>query len=211
MNTMTLVTAALLSANLAFAAGTTKEKEKDKSKAKPAAAAAVKKEVTGALKWTGYGVGKTHTGDLNVKSGEVEMKGDDIVGGTFVIDMTSLKTADSPKLQGHLQSADFFDVAKYPEAVYKITQVEAIKGATAGSPTHKIMGNLTIKSKTEPLEMLAVVTKKDNKYTAVATTEIKDRTKYDIVYNSKQFKTVSALGDKLIEDHIKLDLNVTTK
>ena len=59
--------------------------------------------------------------------------------------------------------------------------------------------------------MLAVVTKKDNKYTAVASTEIKDRTKYDIVYNSKQFKTISALGDKLIEDHIKLDMNVTTK
>lgn len=208
MNRMTLVTAALLTANLAFAAAAT---SKDKSKSTTAASATVKQDITGTIKWTGYGVGKTHTGDLNVKSGQIEMKGDDIVGGSFVIDMTSLKTADSPKLQGHLQSADFFDVTKYPEAIYKITQVEAIKGATAGSPTHKIMGTLTIKSKTEPLEMLAVVTKKGNKYTAVATTEIKDRTKYDIVYNSKQYKTISALGDKLIEDHIKLDLNVTTK
>ncbi len=209
MNKMTLVTAALLSANLAFAAGTTKDKIKGKMTS--AASATVKQDVTGSVKWTGYGVGKTHTGDLNVKSGQIEMKPDELVGGNFVIDMTSLKTADSPKLQGHLQSPDFFDVTKYPEATYKITKVEAIKGATAGSPTHKIMGDLTVKTKTEPLEMLAVVTKKENKYTAVATAEIKDRTKYDIVYNSKQFKTASALGDKLIEDNIKLELNVSTK
>ena len=206
MKKLALMTAVILSTTLSFAADAKKEK-----KSTPAASAVVKRDVTGAIKWTGYGVGKSHTGDLVVKSGDVEMKGDDLVGGTFVIDMTSLKTADSPKLQGHLQSADFFDIAKYPEATYKITGVEALKNAAAGSPTHKIMGTLTIKSKTEPLEMLATVTKKDGKYIAIATTEIKDRTKYDIVYNSKQFKAVSALGDKLIEDHIKLDLNVTTK
>ena len=200
MKKTALFIATILTATLAFAAKTT-----------PKEPATAKQDITGSIKWTGYGVGKTHSGDLNVKSGQVEMKGDELVGGTFVIDMTSLKTADSPKLQGHLQSPDFFDIAKYPEATYKITKVEALKGAAAGAPTHKITGNLTIKNKTEPLEMLANVTKKEGKYTAVATSEIKDRTKYDIVYNSKQFKTISALGDKLIEDKIKLDLTVTTK
>ena len=206
MKKLALITAVILSAALSFAADSKKEK---KSTSDPTAM--VKRDITGDIKWTGYGVGKSHTGDLIVKSGDIEMKGDNIVGGTFVIDMTSLKTADSPKLQEHLQSADFFDIAKYPEATYRITGVEPLKNAVAGSPTHKIKGTLTIKTKTEPMEMLATVTKKDGKYTAIATTEIKDRTKYDIVYNSKQFKALSVLGDKLIEDHIKLDLNVTTK
>ena len=193
MKKTTLFSAFILSASLSFAAGIQKH------------------AVTGSIKWTGYGVGKTHTGDLKIKNGEVEMKGDELIGGAFVVDMTTLKTADSPKLQAHLQSPDFFDITKYPEATYKITKVEIIKGAAPGNPTHKIMGNLTIKSKTEPFEMLASVTKKDGHYTAVASTEIKDRTKYDLVFNSKQFKALSALGDKLIEDHIKLDLNVITK
>lgn len=197
---MILLAAIALSTTLSYAAD-----KKDKS------TAVVKHEVVGNAKWTGYGVGKSHTGDVQVKKGEIEMKGDELVGGTFVMDMKTLKTADSPKLEGHLQSPDFFDIAKFPEATYKITKVEAIKAVPPGSPTHKISGMLTIKNKTEPLEMMASITKKDGHYNAVATTEIKDRTKYDIVYNSKQFKTVSALGDKLIEDRIKLDLNVTTK
>lgn len=193
MKIIILISAVILSASLSFTAEITQ------------------RDVTGAIKWTGYGVGKTHTGDLKIKSGEIKMKGDELIGGTFIVDMTSLKTTDSPKLQAHLQSPDFFDITKYPEAIYKITKVEAIKGAAPGTPTHKIMGLLTIKSKTEPLEMLAMITKKAGKYTATASTEIKDRTKYDLVFNSKQFKAISALGDKLIEDHIKLDLNVITK
>ena len=48
-----------------------------------------------------------------LKSGTVEMKGEEITGGEFTIDMTSLKTADSEKLQGHLKSPDFFDVEKF--------------------------------------------------------------------------------------------------
>ena len=58
---------------------------------------------------------------------------------------------------------------------------------------------------------MATVSEANGKMTASGSTEIKDRTKFDIVYNSAKFKAVSALGDKLIEDNIKIELDVTTK
>ncbi len=204
MKAMILFTATLLATTLTFAV----EKKMDK---KAAAEATTKSDVTGTLKWTGYGVGKSHTGDLQIKKGQVEMKGKELVGGDFVIDMSSLKTADSEKLQGHLQSPDFFDVAKHPESTFKITKVEAMKTPAADAPTHKIWGNLTIKGKTEPVELMATVKEAAGKTTAVVTSEIKDRTKFDIVYNSAKFKAVSALGDKLIQDNIKIEMNIVTK
>lgn len=187
-----------------------------KEAAKPAAAvtpapALTKMDVTGTLKWTGFGVGKSHTGNITLKSGYVEMKGADLVGGTFVLDMTTLKTADSPKLEGHLKSPDFFDVTKFAEGTFKITKVEALKDVKAGAPTHKITGDLTIKGKTHSEEFMATITKKANAYEAMANTEIKDRTQYDIVYNSGKFKAVSALGDKLIQDNIKVEMDIKTK
>lgn len=200
MKILTLLTSALLASSFAFAAG--------KADKKAPAGAVIKHDVTGTLRWTGYGVGKSHAGNLSLKNGQIEMKGKDLVGGMFVIDMTTLKTADSEKLQGHLQSPDFFDIAKFPESTFKITKVEAIKSAAA---THKITGDLTIKGKTNPVELMATVSESNGKMTASGSTEIKDRTKFDIVYNSAKFKAVSALGDKLIEDNIKIELDVTTK
>ncbi len=183
----------------------------DKKATKPAPAAVTKMEVGGTLNWTGYGVGKTHTGQLQVKSGQVEMKGEELTGGNFVIDMSTLKTGDSPKLEGHLQSADFFDVKKYPEATFKITKVEKIKDAAVGAPNYKLTGDLKIKDKTNKEEFTALVQKADNKVMAKAETDIQDRTKYDIVYNSAKFKSASALGDKLIEDKIKIQMDLVTK
>ncbi len=175
--------------------------------AKPTAVS--KMNVTGTVKWTGFGVGKSHSGDIALKSGSVEMNGATLTGGSFTLDMTSLKTGDSPKLQGHLRSSDFFDVDKFQEGQFKITKVEEIKDVKAG-PTHKIFGDLTIKGKTHPEEFLATVSKQDKGFAATVETEIKDRTQYDIVYNSGKFKAVSVLGDKLINDNIKIKLDIKT-
>ncbi len=168
-----------------------------------------KMNVTGTVKWTGFGVGKSHSGDIALKSGSVEMNGTALTGGSFTLDMTSLKTGDSPKLEGHLRSPDFFDVDKFQEGQFKITKVEEIKDAKAG-PTHKIFGELTIKGKTHPEEFLATVSKQGKGFAAKVETEIKDRTQYDIVYNSGKFKAVSVLGDKLINDNIKIQLDIKT-
>lgn len=199
-----LILALSFTTTFAFAAG--------KAKTAPKAGLdVVKVPAVGEVHWIGYGVGKSHKGTLTISAGQVQMKGDAIVGGEFTIDMASLKTGDSPRLEGHLKSADFFDVEKNKEATFKITSVEAIKDAKAGEPTHKITGDLTIKGKTLPQTFMAVVSKEGKGYKAVAKAQIADRTKYDIVYNSAQFKTASALGDKLIEDKIDVELDIRTK
>jgi len=202
MTTIKVFSAILLATSITLAAGKSDKKS---------AAAITKREVTGTVNWVGYGVGKSHTGNLTVKSGAVEMSGKDLIGGSFVIDMTSLKTSDSPKLQAHLQSPDFFDVTQFPEATFKITKVEAAPPQDTNKATHIVTGNLTIKGKTNPAVITLTLANEKEKWTAIGSSEIKDRTKFDIVYNSKQFKTASALGDKLIEDNIKLDLNLATK
>lgn len=182
-----------------------------KSAKKATSATTVKMPVAGEIKWTGYGVGKEHHGTVQVKSGDVEMKGMDPVSGKIIFDMNTLTTADSEKLQGHLRSPDFFDVTKFPEATYEFKSVEAIKNPAAGQPTHKLTGNLTIKGKTEPMTVMALVKKEGATTVATGTSEIPDRTKFDIVYNSAKFKAVSALGDKLIKDNIKVELDIKTK
>ena len=83
-----ILIATLLTTSLSFAADA---KDKKKAAAAPAAASATKMDVTGDLKWTGYGVGKSHAGDLTLKSGSIELKGEQLVGGTFVIDMATLQ------------------------------------------------------------------------------------------------------------------------
>ena len=80
------------------------------------------------------------------------------IGGTLILDTATpakskvsidIPLADvvttSAKLNEHLQSADFFDTAKYPTAHFESTSVVA-SGTTA-----KITGNLTLHGVTKPV------------------------------------------------------------
>lgn len=173
--------------------------------------AAEKLKVTGDIKWTGYKVqkmGDSHTGDLKIKSGTVQVEGDKIVGGEFVIDMNTL-TYENKKLEGHLKSPDFFDVEKFKEAKYVIKGSEKLAKPGPNGETHKVWGDLTIRNKTNPFEMLATVKKDKTTWTAQAKTAIPDRSKFDINYNSPAIFGLAKLADKAIADEIKLELNVT--
>ena len=191
---------------------TAAEKKEAKSSKKETVAKTESHKVTGGLQWTGYGVGKSHTGDLKLKSGTIELKGEDIVAGEFVMDMNTI-SEKSDRLVTHLKSEDFFDVTKpgNETAKYVITKVEKIAGAKAGEATHKFFGHLTIKGKTNPLDFNAIVSKTGTQWKATGEAEIKDRTKFDIKYHSSQFEAASKLADKLIEDNIKIKMDVATE
>jgi len=206
---MRIVLAAIVALATTVSFAQTKAKTAATKNVKPAPTTSTM-DVTGDLKWTGYGVGKSHKGTIPV-TGNVEMKGDELTGGTFVLDMANLKTGDSPRLEGHLKAPDFFEVEKYKEGTFKITKVEALPAGKPNEPTHKITGDLTIKGKTNSETLMATVAKKEKKYMASASTTIADRTKYDIVYRSGKFTPVGELGDKLIEDKIDVQLDLTTK
>ena len=55
-----------------------------------------------------------------------------------------------PKLDAHLKTSDFFDVAKFPSAGFKSTAIE-VTGPTTG----KITGNLTLHGVTKPVVLEA--------------------------------------------------------
>jgi len=150
------------------------------------------------FKWTGKKVAGPHNGVVPLKSATlVEEKGA-LTGGEFVIDMTKIDVQDlqgewKGKLEGHLKSADFFEVDKYPTASLK---VKSVKGAT-------VAADLTIKGITKPVTFDV---KKDGKaYTGQL---VFDRTQFNVKYNSGSFFDVKALGDKLIDDKVVVDFKV---
>jgi polyisoprenoid-binding protein YceI len=80
-----------------------------------------------------------------------------VVGGSFVLDMTSINATDlsgeyQQKLNGHLKNGDFFEVEKYPTATFKITGVKKNNDKVY---TSLVTGNLTVKGKTNAISFPA--------------------------------------------------------
>jgi polyisoprenoid-binding protein YceI len=146
--------------------------------------------------WTGTKVTGKHWGKIGIK--KAQLKGDkgQIASGTLVMDMKSITVDDlsggtAEKFLGHIKSADFFDVAKFPESKLEIKSIT----------NNTLTGKLTIKGKTH--EIKVPVKKDGKKYTGELNF---DRTKFDMVYGSGNF--FKNLGDKAINDTVNLKFNV---
>lgn len=117
------------------------------------------------VEWKGYKVFRSentsHFGTIKFESGDVTVKDGKLESGTFVADMASLTSEDLKdkkdeleKLNGHLKSADFFEVEKFPTASYEITKVSP---SAEGDYNTILDGNLTIKGITKPTQFKANV------------------------------------------------------
>ena len=104
------------------------------------------------------------------------------------------------KLVGHLKSADFFDVEKFPYASFEITSVEEKEGKTM------LSGNLKLKDKVNNVTFPVSVSMDGDAMTLTSETFTIDRSKWDVRYGSKSF--FDNLGDKFISDDIELKINV---
>lgn len=159
-----------------------------------------KKEVnieTSKVTWKAYKVAGSHYGSIALKEGALMFDGAKLTGGEFVVDMTTISTEDlkagegKEKLEGHLNSADFFDTASHKAASLKFTNVNA-----TGKNSYKVTGDLTIKGISKPVTFDISV------YGSKATATLKvDRTKYDVKYGSTLF---GAAADKAIYDEFDL-------
>ena len=170
------------------------------------------------VNWTGKKPGGSHEGFVSLASGELKVDKNEIKGGSFVIDLgsivnTDLKDADmNDKLVGHLKSADFFDVQKFPTARFEITKVTKLNGnAAAGAPksTHNIEGNLTIKGVTKKVSFDASINMLNGKLTASSLPFTIDRTQWGVNYQSKSI--FAELKDQFIYDEITLAVDLLTK
>lgn len=157
-------------------------------------------------------IGGGHDGTVAVKEGVVEVDAkNEVKAANVVADMTKIKDSDmataSPKdaakLEGHLSSPDFFDVAKHPTATFKLTKIEK-KG-----DGHVAKGELTFIGKTNPVEFPVKVAVEKGVATAEGTAKI-DRTKWGLQYGSGDFfKSLTA--DKVINNEFELGFKLTAK
>ena len=156
------------------------------------------------VKWTGTQIsGKSHYGSLSFKSADVSFNGNELVGGSFVVDMNSLSVDDlsgkgKKSLEGHLMSNDFFSVEMFNTSELKIEKV-----TKTGNNKYNATANLTIKGATHSAQVSFVLNDESNTMTAKL---VFDRSKYDVRYGSGSF--FENLGDKLILDDIELEVTL---
>jgi polyisoprenoid-binding protein YceI len=161
------------------------------------------------LEWTGEKLSGKHTGTVKISGGELKNDHGNLTG-SFEIDMTTIENKDltgewKTKLENHLKSADFFDVAKYPKATFEITSATPIKHSQTGSNTHLIKGKLTVKGSVSELAFDSKITMEAGKLTAAGTAVV-DRSKHDVRYGSKTF--FADIGDKMIYDEFTVKINI---
>ncbi|MFN6946125.1 MAG: YceI family protein [Cytophagaceae bacterium] len=150
--------------------------------------------------WKGTMLGvKSHSGDLKLKSGNLVVKGNEVISGSFTADLKSIAPTDSAydkenpksKLVGHLQSGDFFATEEYPEANFVVKNVE---GKT-------LIGDLTIRGITneEKVTDVSVLTEGDVVKASGKLTF--DRQKYDVAFST-------GAKDYVISDDIELSIEL---
>ena len=147
--------------------------------------------------WKGYKVTGSHEGTIAIEEGNLTFENDKLIGGEFVIDMTTIANTDlegdyKTKLEGHLKSDDFFGVENHPTASLVMTDV-----TPSGKNSYNVTGDLTIKGITKPVTFtMAIYGSKAN-----ATLKI-DRSEYNVRYGSSSF--FDGLKDKVIYDEFDL-------
>lgn len=170
------------------------------------------------VKWTAY-----HKGGLNprfgttITTGTLSAENGQLTSGTLNSDINTLvtdpKAVDPAKSEGktsadldaHLKSADFFDVAKYPNVKFDITKVEDFPAGTESKTegaNKQISGNLTIKDKTVNVTFPAKVDVTDKQISVVSKFTI-NRADWGLSYG-----TDGDPKDWMISKDIDLDLNI---
>lgn len=146
-----------------------------------------------------------HYGSVKLKSGTVTVKDGILESGSFVADQTTFESADlnddaetKAKLDGHLKSADFLDVEKFPEAKFEITKVTKLD---SGDFNTEISGNLDFRGTPKNVTFKANVKEEGDKVT-IKSEEFKiNRQDFGITFKGG--------GGSIIKDDVILQLDVT--
>ncbi len=180
-------------------------------------------KMASSLKWEGYKPTGEHYGTVQITSGELMVKDGKLVGGEFVIDLTSITVLDiedpgmNDRLTGHLKSADFFEIESYPEAKFEITDVTPVSGTPSDpsmekgdvKPTHQVTGNLTMKGITKSITFNANVDMTKGEFNALTNMFFLDRTEWDVKFKSK--KIFANLKDDFINDEMGISIKLIAK
>src|SRR6266571_5140192 len=147
-------------------------------------------------------VTRSHNGHFEQFTGSIDLAGSSADQSRVTIDIeTGSVVTDEDQLTGHLKTADFFDVAKYPKATFVSTKIEP--AATSGA-THGVTGNFDLHGVKKSITFPANIQIGPDRVAVNAEFAI-NRKDFGIVYAGK--------ADDLIRDGvvIRLTLNVPRK
>ncbi len=182
---------------------------------------------TSTLSWEAKGVGKKHTGTFPV-SGQLTVAGGTLAPtSTLDINIAGITSTDptgsNEQLLTHLKSADFFDVALYPTASLVITSLvpnnDNVKNANTDALNDTELpvtdqrnatatGTLTMHGVTAPVTAI-IEFFGDESMIDMKGSLVIDRTQWGINFNSGSL--VKDLGEKLIEDEVTINFDITAK
>ncbi|RYE80996.1 MAG: YceI family protein [Myxococcales bacterium] len=170
--------------------------------AKPAVAATTYKfdGTDSKVGFVGAKITGKHEGTFKTFTGTIQVPGTDIEHGSVKADIEAGSVAsDQAKLDEHLKSPDFFNVAQFPKATFESTKI--VKGGTDGA-THTITGNLTLHGVTKSITFPAKVAVAGDTVTVDADFGI-NRKDFGIAYAGK--------ADDLIKDEVLMKLAIKAK
>jgi polyisoprenoid-binding protein YceI len=148
------------------------------------------------IEFVGSKVTGSENGAFGDFSGQVDFAGTPEQSRVNItIKMDSITTT-SDGLAKHLKTADFFDVAKYPEATFAST---AIKAGGENGASHTVTGNLTMHGVTKSITFPATINVAGDVATVESTFSI-NRKDFGINY--------AGAADNAIRDNVVLTLHI---
>lgn len=187
--------------------------------------------------WIGLKPGGRHYGTFGLEDGSLQIKNGEVAGGTLLLDLNEIDVQDldgdyKQKLTGHLKSADFFDVEKYPQGKFEITSVSKLDGAAetaelteesskevdndadkflpeVSNPTHRVTGNLTLRDTTLSVTFPAHIALTEEGLQAKARFVI-DRTNWGITFRDDT-SPANRAKDEVIFNNVAVGFDLNAK
>lgn len=163
--------------------------------------------------WIGRNLINKHTGEAAISSGQVEFREGLPVRGEVTLDMRRLTCSDlagnalHDVLIHHLESDDFFDVERFPEARFSFDRAEPLS-EKPGSRNLRLHGQLTLRGITKPLVVDAAAGITAEGKGALQATLGVNRTDWGVLYGSGSF--FKRLAGHLVNDEIEIQLRILT-
>lgn len=161
----------------------------------------------------------SHLGGTGARFGKIMLQGADVTvndgaveNASVVIELGSLTVENfegdpeqTAKLEGHLKSADFFNVETNPTAKFELASIEA----SEGDYNSVLTGNLTILDSTKSISFNANVDATNEMVSITSEKFAIDRSMWGMTYNAEGSEGVPV--DYLISDEVGFIINVKVK
>jgi polyisoprenoid-binding protein YceI/rhodanese-related sulfurtransferase len=166
------------------------------------------------IEWTGRKPNGQHHGTVKLSKGQITVQ-QGAIGGTFEIDMGSIKNIDlegdplQPVLLQHLASDDFFFVKVFPKATFTIASAGLVDHPTMSSPNFEVRGELKMRGVGAEIAFPATANRLDDGGVAIEAHFDIDRTRWNVIYGSSRF--FEHLGMHLVYDLISMEVRIVAR